>query len=108
MIASLGLALLGASMTVLTAVFWLGLVGLSVAGLVLKDPVQIGIWIRKVTGALMILTGIGHGIVAPEGLGNLYIAGCNTALVLGGSTLLFWSYIQGALNAPRPQAQPAE
>ena len=108
MVIALGLALLGAGMAMMTAMFWLGLVGLAVAGLVLKDPVMIGMWIRRATGAVMILTGIGHGILAPEGLGNLYVAGCNTALVLGGSMLLFWSFVQNMLTAPRHQTQPAE
>ena len=108
MILALGLALPGASMAVMTVLFWLGLVGLCVAGLLAKSPVQIGLWIRRGTGAVMICTGLGHSALHPETLGNLYIAGCNAALILGGSALLFWSFIHKTVAPPLTQAQAAE
>lgn len=104
---TLPLGLLNVPVDVLTALFWLGLIILSLGATALAEAERTGIILRRVMGGAMMATGLVHGAVFIGTLDNSTILACDLSLILAGGLLTagpFW------LKKPRPTAaaQPAE
>ena len=84
MIATLPLAMLGVGEVLLTVVFWIGLIAMTLAGFLNANASGIGVIIRKLAGGLMVLTGVIHGAVFFDALSNSIILASDLGLVLGG------------------------
>lgn len=83
----------GVSDQALTAIFWVGLLAMSAAGLIAADAARTGMVLRKGTGGVMAMTGLAHAGVYAGNLSNPTILACNMTLILVGALLVagpFW------------------
>lgn len=93
----------------LTPVYWIGLLILSLAGLYLANAGYIGMLIRKGTGVAGVLTGLLHAAQYADTLSNPMILSCDLALFFGGVALLvgpFW--LKASDTYANELASPAE
>lgn len=97
---ALPLALSGLSPAWLTSIFWLGLIGVTVVGVWHGDAAFAGRVIRKLTGGVMVVTGLSHGALFFDTLANPMILATELGLIAGGVALIVGPFWLNQTRAP--------
>ncbi len=85
---TLALALLGSGAGLLTPIFWIGTIVISLAAAMFGQAGRAGNVLRPALGALLVICGVLHISMHSASYGNLYIAFTTVVIIIGGLGLL--------------------
>tara|TARA_X000000950_G_scaffold53718_1_gene63945 strand:- start:138318 stop:139823 length:1506 start_codon:yes stop_codon:yes gene_type:complete len=101
---TLFMSVVGLGEMAMVAVFWLGSLAIPLIGFVLADAAKTGVWTRRATGAIMVLTGVVHSVMNASALSNHTMLVLNASLIITGICLLMGPFWTKEKAAPvRPQ-----